>query len=333
MNKIRLTALASAATLALALAGCSSGTDATTAPAEGLAIVASTNVYGSIAEKLVGDRGSVTSIIDSAAQDPHSFEAGAQDRLAVSRADLVIANGGGYDSFIDSLVGADADGPDVFTVVDHTGLLEEDADHDHAAESTEDADHDHAAESTEEAGHEGHDHIEGFNEHVWYSLEGMAAASTELVDELVRLDPDGAETYRANLASFSTELDTLKAQAAAIETAHGHRHAVVTELVPVYLIEAAGFHNITPASFTEAIEEGNDVSPAILNETLGLFAGDEVQLLAYNEQTGGAETEQVRTKAEAAKVPVVNFTETLPDGMDYVSWMTDNIKRLGEATA
>ena len=51
-------------------------------------------------------------------------------------------------------------------------------------------------------------------------------------------------------------------------------------------------------------------------------------MLAYNSQTASPETEEVRAAAEAAGVPVVEFTETLPDGSDYVSWMTDNIEAL-----
>ena len=86
------------------LAGC-----AATPPAEDdgtIRIVASTNVYGDLAMTIGGDLVSVTSIITSAAQDPHSYEASAQDQLALSRADLVIENGGGYDPFIDTLLDA-----------------------------------------------------------------------------------------------------------------------------------------------------------------------------------------------------------------------------------
>ncbi len=94
---------------AFVLAGCASP-----APGAGpdedtrLSIVASTNVYGDIASAIGGDLVSVTSIITSAAQDPHSYEASAQDQLALSKADLVIENGGGYDPFIDQLLEASA---------------------------------------------------------------------------------------------------------------------------------------------------------------------------------------------------------------------------------
>ena len=56
-----------------------------------------------------------------------------------------------------------------------------------------------------------------------------------------------------------------------------------------------------------------------------------VALVAYNEQTAGPETERVRAAAEAAGIPVVSFTETLPDGADYLSWMTDNLEAVASA--
>ena len=56
-----------------------------------------------------------------------------------------------------------------------------------------------------------------------------------------------------------------------------------------------------------------------------------MRFLAYNEQTEGPQTEAVKRAAEAAGVPVVNFTETLPDGKDYVQWMADNVESVSSA--
>ena len=58
-------------------------------------VVASTSVYGDIAKSVGGDKVSVTSIISKTSQDPHSYEASTQDKLAVSKAQLVIDNGAG----------------------------------------------------------------------------------------------------------------------------------------------------------------------------------------------------------------------------------------------
>ena len=89
--------------------------------------------------------------------------------------------------------------------------------------------------------------------------------------------------------------------------------------------------NATPEAFTEAIEEGGDVPPLALQQTLALFDDKAVVLLAYNDQTSSPETERVRDAAETAGIPVLNFTETLPEGETYASWMTANVDQIEAA--
>ena len=310
----------------LALAGC-----ATTSPqAEDdgtIRIVASTNVYGSIAEAIGGELVTVTSLIDTAAQDPHSFEASVQDQLAISKAALIIENGGGYDPFIDTLLSASSSEAPVVNASEASGLLEGDA-HEHDDDASTSST-DSAAE--EEEGHEGHDHIEGFNEHVWYSFHGVEHVAEEIAHQLSELDADNAATYEANFTAFTGEIEALEARAEALHADTEGMGAAITEPVPLYLLEAAGFTNRTPEEFSEAIEEGTDVAPAVLAQTLALFGSGSVSLLAYNSQTASNETEEVRAAAEENGVAVVEFTETMPDGADYVSWMTDNLSAISAA--
>ena len=322
MNR-RLLAPLTAASLVVALAAC-----AAPAPSERddtLRIVASTNVYGDIAATIAGDDATVTSIITSAAQDPHSFEASAQDRLAVADADLVVRNGGGYDAFIDTLIDA-AGGADlvVLDAVEISGLAPDEGDEHAEEEAAED-------EHAEEEGHDGHSHIEGFNEHVWYSFEAMDALAAELAEQLGDLDPANAAAFTANYEAFSADLAALEERAHELHELLEGTGIALTEPVPAYLLAELGLDNLTPDAFSEAIEEDADVPPLALDETLALVADGRVALLAYNAQTAGPETERVRRAAEAAGVPVVDFTETLPDGADYVSWMTDNIDAVARA--
>ena len=146
-----------------------------------------------------------------------------------------------------------------------------------------------------------------------------------IASELTTLDPANAEAYADNLATFSGEISGLETSAAAI--AGGD--AAITEPVPLYLLESAGLSNATPEAFSEAIEEGTDVAPTVLKDTLAVIPT--VALLAYNSQTASPETEQVKSAAEKAGVPVVEFTETMPDGADYVTWMTDNLETIATA--
>jgi zinc/manganese transport system substrate-binding protein len=182
-----LTITALAAATALALSGCSSastGDAATDDPSteSGVRVVASTNVYGDIAEQIGGDRVSVTSIIDSPDKDPHEYEADARTQLALSKAQLVIENGGGYDDFVDTMLSAaDNKIAPVLNAADISGYEQEPA--------------------------EGE-----FNEHMWYDFPTVQKLSEELVNQLSAIDPDGAETFEKNAEAFDGQLAALEQQ-------------------------------------------------------------------------------------------------------------------------
>ena len=149
MKPLKLVALAVGAILvSLTLTGCAPAATSTGK----LQIVASTNVWGDIAKQVGGDLVEVTSIIDSPNKDPHSYEATARDQLAVKKADLVIANGGGYDDFIETLSAAAGNKP-IFRVNSSVTVV-----------------------SWQE------------NEHLWYSLGAVGEVAMSLAATLGALD-------------------------------------------------------------------------------------------------------------------------------------------------
>ncbi|MCH6230466.1 zinc ABC transporter substrate-binding protein [Microbacterium sp. CFH 31415] len=316
-----LIVLGLAAASALALAGCASSTLAGDGADGGVSVVASTNVYGQIAEQIGGDLVEVTSIVSNESQDPHSFEPSARDQLAVAKADLIIENGGGYDAFIDALIESSGAGAPVLTAVEFSDQWPGGAAHDDSDDS------DHA----DEDGDHGHEHIEGFNEHVWYDPHAMADLALGVAAQLEALSPADADVFAANAEAFVAEVEGLEASLADIAATHAGAEAFVTEPVPAYLIAAAGLENVTPDAFTEAVEEGQDVAPATLLESIARFEDGDVKLVVTNTQTAGAETAQIVGEADGRGIPSMAFSETLPEGQTYISWMQANIEALSGA--
>ena len=279
-------------------------------------VVASTSVYGDIVGTIGGDKVRVNSIITRTSQDPHSYEATTQDKLTVSKAELVLENGGGYDDFLHKL--ADDTGLDhgnVLNAAELSGLAPEEA-------------------ASPSASTDGHAHSPaGFNEHVWYSLPAMARVADAVAAKLAELEPSSAESFRSNAAAFKDSLGGLNTRLAEIKASAGGAPVAVTEPVPLYLLEAAGLENRTPAEYTAAIENDTDVPPAVLKATTDLMGTGGIRLLAYNQQTEGPQTQAVKEAAAAAGVPVVDFSETLPDGLSYLQWMTENVDHISKALA
>ena len=308
--------LALATATVLLLAGCAatdSTTDATDEPFAGLTIVSSTNVWGDVASSVGGDLVQVVSIIDSFSQDPHSYEASARDQLAVNDADVVVANGGGYDSFIDTLAEAAGNSNIVYAFIPEEGKED-----DHAAEEE-----DHA---TEEGDHD-HDHAHG-NEHVWYDFHVVEDFAARLAEQLKTLDPDNAAQYTANLEEFLVGIESLEERAAAVAGSVSGAKVISSEPVADYLLAELGLTNITPESFSQAIEEELDVSPADLLEIQNLISTNSVELFVVNIQTGSVQIDALVELAEANGVAVIQVSELLPEGLGYLAWMEQNISAI-----
>lgn len=316
----------------LVLAGCASGGTDASASDDSIQVVASTNVYGQIAEEIGGDLVAVTAIIASESQDPHSFEPSAQDQLTVANADLIIENGGGYDAFIDALIESSGSEAPVVTAVEFSHDWPENEGHDAEEEGAEEA-ADAAPAEEEHSEEEGHDHahVEGFNEHVWYDPHTIEHVAEAIAAQLAALSPDDAAVFEANAAAFVGEIAGLEDALAEIDAAHAGAPVFVTEPVPAYLVAAAGLENVTPDAFSEAVEEGQDVPPATLLESLTLLEDGTVRVVITNTQTGGAETTQIVDEADGRGIPVIAFSETLPEGQTYISWMQANIGALADA--
>lgn len=320
----------------LVLAGCGSGAGAADGD-DGTTVVTSTNVYASLVEAVAGDAVDVVPIIDDAAQDPHEYEATARDQLELSRADVVVMNGGGYDSFMTTMLDAIDEDPDVVDAVaasDVPGAEEAAAnrhDHDHAHDNGESHGEEEHGEGEDAHDHEGHDHG-SFNEHVWYSVPTMIALVDEIESHLAEAVPDSAEALTANAEGVRGELTELDDRIADLADSHGGENAAVTEPVALWLFEDLGLTNVVPDQFVSAVEMGSDVSPIVLQEATEAL-DDDVSVFAYNTQTSGPQAEALRTEADSSGIPVVEVTETMPEGTDYVTWMTATVDAVEQAIA
>lgn len=281
------------ASVALVAAGCGGGTDDAAADGK-IAVVASTNVWGSVVEAVGGDDVSVRSLINDSKGDPHSYADKPEDATLLTEAKLVVHNGGGYDDFFTKLV--DAAGADAKQVVayDVAGLPE------------------------------------GENEHVWYDFATVKKVADSVATELGAIDPDNKDTYTANAKAFDGKLDELATKADAIPDGK----VVATEPVAKYLLDAAGMTDATPPEFSEAVEEETDPPVAAVADTMDLVTGKQVVALINNDQTETNVTNQLGDAAKSAGVPIVNVSETLPQGVtDYVEWMTMQVDALADAVA
>jgi zinc/manganese transport system substrate-binding protein len=307
-TRVRLAASATTLAALLGTVGCGSA-DQAAAPDDRLTVVASTDVWAGVVRAVAGDTVQVETIIDDPSGDPHSYEASPADAAEVAKADLVVYNGGGYDEFVGQLLAQDGTAPTIEAVAVAGGEA-------------------HPGEP--QAGRP-HAHEAGTNEHVWYDLPVVQEVAEHVAEELGKLIPRHREQFTAAAETFRSGIGDLRARVSAIADAHTGAPVMMTEPVAHHLIEAAGLTDVTPPEFTEAVEAETDPPAAAVAATRQLLAQRQVRVLVFNPQAETPVTSQVRTAAEAASIPVVTMTETLPHGADYLGWMSGQIDALATA--
>ncbi|MHA7650235.1 metal ABC transporter solute-binding protein, Zn/Mn family [Mycobacterium sp. ML4] len=275
-----------------ALAGCAtSGPDHPGA----VAVVASTDVWGSVARAVAGDHIAVKSILTGTDADPHSYQATPADAAALTDADLVIYNGGGFDPWVDRVLAG------------HPGI--------------------HAIDAYSYLGTVS----DAPDEHVFYNLNVAKAVAIAIAERLAILDPPNSADYRANAAQFGRGADAIANSERAIATAYPAAGVIATEPVVHYLLTASGLINRTPVGFATANENDADPAPADMASALDLVNHREVSALLVNPQTATAATADLQAAARAAGVPVTEVSETLPGGCDYLTWQRNTVAQLAAA--
>ena len=343
-SRILLTTAAIASSTVLVLSGC--GGQASEADTGALRVVTSTNVYADIVSQVAGDFAEVDPIIDDPNQDPHSYEATTQDRLKLSKADLVVQNGGGYDAFMTAMLDASGAEVDIIDTVSISGLPgseglgNEPHDHDHGDGEEEahggghthddEEDHDHADEGHDEEGHEGHDHG-SFNEHLWYSVPTMTKLVDETATHLGEALPEHQGEFESNAKDYKAQLSALQDDIDAVKKEHGGEKVAATEPIPLWLFDDMGLENVTSTEFLAAVEEGNDVPPLVLKDAEKQISDGDAVLLGYNTQAAGPQAEALKSTAEDSDVPVVDLAETMPSGTHYADWMGGYITDISTA--
>src|SRR5690606_21259128 len=197
---------------ALVLAAACGGDDSAGGSATGVVTAAA---MGDGRENMVGDFVTVE-VLRPRGAAPHEFQPSARQVVAISEADLLVANGGGLEAGLDDAIDAAADdGLPVFAAIEHVDALEPagSGDADAEADANGDAEaEDHAddADDSDEDEH-GHDVDPHFSTDVSRMAQAAGALADTLVAEVPALDTDEfrrqAEAYVNELVVLDGEVD------------------------------------------------------------------------------------------------------------------------------
>ncbi|MGL4236519.1 zinc ABC transporter substrate-binding protein AztC [Tabrizicola sp.] len=215
---------------------------------EKLKVIATFSILGDIVANVGGDRVEVTTLVGPDG-DAHVYQPSPADAQAVAGAAVIVANGLGFEGWMDRLI--EASGTKAAMVNASEGVT-----------PIAFGEEDHAEG---EAGHEGHDHG-AEDPHAWQSVANVGIYVSNIAKDLSAADPEGAETYKANAAAYLAELDTLDTEIrSAVAALPEDRRTIVTSHDAFgYFAAAYGLTFVAPQGIsTEAEASAQDVAALI----------------------------------------------------------------------
>jgi ABC-type Zn uptake system ZnuABC Zn-binding protein ZnuA len=294
---MRITVLAFAL---LVLTACGADDDAG-APAkqERPLVVVTTTQLGDIVRNVAGDAAEIHQLLQPNS-DPHDYEPRPNDIEATAGAKVVFASGNELDHWMEDVVEQSGGSPaEVAIAPDHTPYKVE-------------------GEHVEEEGHaeeEGDEHAESeFDPHWWHDPRNVEAAVGVIRDELAKIAPANAETYRANADAYLTKLEALDAGIAACmeQVPPAERKLVTSHDAFNYFTARYGITVIgavIPSQSTQAQPSAGEIA-----ELAGIVRREQVKAI-FPESSVNPELAKTLARETGAKADYVLYGDALgPEG-------------------
>lgn len=274
--------------LLFCLSACSTKKDENTRKHQ-VDIVTSTNIYANIAKNIVGKHGKVEAVINNGDTDPHDFEPTTGSAKKVANANIVIANGLGYDSWMTNL--AIANDIHVTKVGEQLMGLKQ-----------------------------------GDNPHIWYNLDMPQKYVAYLVKKASQIDPKHAPYFKNNAKMYLNKINTIKKLADKIDGQKA-KPVYVSEPVFDYALERCHF-KIGNHAFEEAVENETDPNAKVVHKMQMDIKQRKIAFFVNNIQASSSTVNNMVNLAKRSDVPVLDVRETMPNGMSYYHWMKSNYQKL-----
>lgn len=295
----RIIAAAAAAVMLVASSACGSPSRGTqgshgSATATGpITVVASVNQWGSLAKQIGGNDVQVTSILGSTGVDAHDFEPKTSDLAKLQKAQVVVSNGAGYDSWATKTPGR------------NTIMV--------------------SAAQTVGA-------MEGDNPHLWFSKDARNGMATELTEAFSKLLPSKKKDFQSRLKRWKTAEDKVDESMSSFSKQHGDVTYAATEPVAYYFMADMGFTDATPKGYVSSAAAEGEPAPADLQKFQSLIETNGIDILVNNTQEPSDASNMLTGTAHRSDVPVLDVSEQLPDEYESLTdWIAALIDDLDSA--
>src|ERR1700730_1030383 len=201
-----------AALLASACSSASAGSAGSGSSGGAIVAVGAENEYANVIGQVGGKYVQVNAIMSNPNTDPHTFEASAAVGRLLNEAQLVVQNGAGYDTFMNTIENAPPSSSRKVIVVQNLLGLPDNTP----------------------------------NPHLWYKPSTMPAVANAMAADLASLQPAHSAYFKANARTFISSLSVWDNAIAAFKAKFLNAPVATTEPVADFMLQAAGADNLTP---------------------------------------------------------------------------------------
>ncbi|WP_317697532.1 metal ABC transporter solute-binding protein, Zn/Mn family [Xylocopilactobacillus apis] len=251
-------------------------------------IVTTTDIYAEAAGKVVGNKGTVKSVIDNPHVDPHDFKPTTQTTRFVSNADLVVSNGLGYDDWVNPIVNK---------------------------------------QPWINVGRDIAHKKSGANPHLWFDYEIMEKYTKYLTAKLSDLQPENKKYFSTNAKKYLKSMEPIYKKSAVIKSLKSNSFVDVSEPIFDYALNNLGFTINNPA-FSKAIENETDPAIKDAQTVVDDFRNHRVAFYLHNIQAENNTTKSILKDAKKYQIPILYLTENKPKNLTYIKWQLDIYDKL-----
>lgn len=279
-------------------------------------VVVTTTFIGDVVENIAGDYVEIIPLL-TVGQNPHSYQPSPMDMVAVTNADLILANGFGLEDFLEDLLSGSDTKAEVVVISEGIKPLILEG-------HTETNDNGDSGDTM--------DAMMGQDPHVWFNPNNVLVWVDNIALALAQKDPANAVLYQENKEKYQKELRDLdswiKGQVGLIPP--GNRELVTDHTTLGYFSQEYGLVQVgavIPALTTEAETSGMELAELIdtirEHNTKAIFVGVDFNLAL-------AQRVADETGVNLVKLYFGSLSDGEPAGT-YISFMRYNVSAIAEA--
>lgn len=258
--------------------------------------------------KIGGDKVVVSNLVPPGTE-PHDFELSTSDLVNLEKADMLIYNGAGIESWSDKVINS-LENKNIVYVKSSKGLDI------------------HKASSKKEKNNHNHANVDP---HTWLNIKNAQKEMENIKNALVKRDPDNKEYYEKNYKTYAKKFEELDSKYKETLDKIPNKSIIVAHEAFGYLCDEYDIKQVA----IEGLTPDSEPDPARMSKIIKFAKENNIKTIFFEELVSPKVAETI-AKEVGAKTEVLNPLEGLSEedinnNKDYFSVMEDNLQVIYES--